>query len=66
MSRGPLTFRRADVTRAVLAVKAAGIPIARVEVDKTGKIVVVISEAPRLQTDLDQELAEFEARHGEG
>jgi hypothetical protein len=50
----------------VLAVKAAGIPIARVEVDKTGKIVVVISEAPRLQTDLDQELAEFEARHGEG
>jgi hypothetical protein len=44
MSRGPLTFRQADVTRALRAVKDAGVEVARVEVDKTGKIVVVVGE----------------------
>jgi len=41
MSRGPLTFRQRDLTRAVKAVVVAGVEIARVEVDKTGKIVIV-------------------------
>jgi len=35
------TFRQSDVTRAVKAVVAAGVEVARVEVDKDGRIVVV-------------------------
>jgi len=54
MSRAPQSFKRRDVIRAVEAVKAAGISIARVEVDKDGKIVVVVGKP--LSTDpLDQD-----------
>ena len=41
MSRGPSTFRQQDVTRAVKAVTAAGVHIARIEIDKAGKIVII-------------------------
>ena len=37
MSRAPSTFRQQDVTRAVKAVAAAGLNIARIEIDKAGK-----------------------------
>jgi hypothetical protein len=35
------TFRQRDVTRAILAVKAAGMEIARIEIDKVGKICII-------------------------
>ena len=41
MSRTPSTFRQQDVTRAVKAVTAAGVGIARVEIDKAGKITII-------------------------
>jgi hypothetical protein len=44
MGRAPSTFRQQDVTRAVKAVTAAGVHIARVEIDKSGKIVIITAD----------------------
>ena len=40
MSRGPATFRQRDVTRALKAAKAAGYPVAKVEISRDGTIVM--------------------------
>jgi hypothetical protein len=49
MSRRPCVFRQRDVTRAVKAVAAAGVAVAKVEVDKDGKIVVVVGEPDKAE-----------------
>ena len=57
MARTPSTFRQADVTRAVKAVAAAGVGIARVEIDSSGKIVLVMvgsSESDPQPTNLPE------------
>ena len=41
MARALSPFRQQDVTRAVKAVAAAGVGIARVEIDKSGKITII-------------------------
>ena len=41
MARAPSNFRQQDVTRAVKGVTAAGVGIARVEIDKAGKITII-------------------------
>jgi hypothetical protein len=41
MARGPSTFKQQDLTRALRAAIAAGIMVQRVEIDKSGKIVLV-------------------------
>ena len=45
MARAPSTFRQQDVTRAVKAVAAARVHIARIEIDKAGKIVIITGDA---------------------
>lgn len=71
MTRGRAAFRQGDVTRALRGAMKAGIEVARVEIGTDGKIVVVPgkpvenSAAPS-DDDLDRELAEFEAEHGDG
>jgi hypothetical protein len=64
MSRVPFKFRQCDVTRAVRAVTAAGLKVAAVRVDPaTGTIEIATGDSPA-QDPLDEELTEFEARHG--
>jgi hypothetical protein len=46
MPRAPSSFRKQDVTRAVCAVLAAGERVQRVEIEKTGKIVIVTGDVP--------------------
>jgi hypothetical protein len=43
MSRGPQTFRQRDVSAAIKAAKVAGCEVARVEVDKNGRIIVILA-----------------------
>jgi hypothetical protein len=69
MTRRPATFRQCDVTKAVKAVAAAGVGIARIEIDKAGKITIIAATAPMIRPqddNLDTELQEWEARHGQG
>ncbi len=49
MARGPLSFRQRDLVRALRGAKAAGLEVSKVEIDKEGKIIVIIgrSDSPR-------------------
>ena len=44
MARAPAIFRQQDVTRAFRAAQAAGVKVARVEIDRDGKIVIVLAD----------------------
>jgi hypothetical protein len=54
MARAPSTFRQNDVTRAVKAVTAAGVHIARIEIAKDGRIVIITPFEPA-QTGAEEE-----------
>jgi hypothetical protein len=41
MSRGPQTFRQRDLKAAIRGVEAAGHTVARIEIGKDGKIVII-------------------------
>jgi hypothetical protein len=42
MSRGPQSFKQADVTKALKAAEKAGFGVSRCEIDpRTGKIVII-------------------------
>lgn len=47
MARGRCTFRQQDATRAARAALAAGLEVQRIEIDRDGKIVVVVTKGER-------------------
>jgi predicted kinase len=60
--RGRSTFRKGDIRKAVEAVaKATGTPVARVEIDADGKVVVIVSN-PADGTDNSKN--EWDAKYG--
>jgi hypothetical protein len=60
MGHGPCTFRESDLTRAVKAVKKAGVELVRIEIDKAGKIVLVIKgEAVHAEDDTPENLMDL-------
>ena len=65
MSRAPSTFRQSDITRAIRAARKAGVENVRDEIAKDGRIVIVTGGAQPVQDDLDRELEQFRARHGQ-
>jgi hypothetical protein len=60
--RGRSTFRKRDLQTALNAARKAGLAIVRFEIDRDGRIVIVVGKTDT-GTDLDRELAEFEAKH---
>ena len=65
---GQRSTRPRGVTRIVKALTAAGVGIARIEIDKDGKVAIITATRAETgpQDDLDRELEQWEARHGQG
>jgi hypothetical protein len=63
MARAACTFRQADVTRAIRAIEAAGQKVRKVEVDKDGKVVIVIAQEDD-DAAVDSERNEWDAEYG--
>jgi hypothetical protein len=53
--RRPSKFTKSDVTRAVRAVCGAGLPVARVEINRDGMIVVIPAN-PKQESSINTEL----------
>jgi hypothetical protein len=70
MSRSAQTFTQSNLTKAIKAAVKAGVKVQRAEVRADGSIVLDFNGPPIAMSgtvdDLDRELSEFEARHGEG
>ena len=64
MGHGPCTFKKRDVKAALKAAREAGIEVARVEIGKDGKIVIVAGkpgESNSSDNPWDQAVADLEA-----
>jgi hypothetical protein len=55
MSRGPQSFRQTDVTKAIRAAMQAGLPVARVEVSRDGRIIVIAGKPEQAQNSKAEE-----------
>jgi hypothetical protein len=51
MGRGPATFKKEDLKRALSATKEAGFEVQRIEIDKAGNIVMVTAQAAAVGGD---------------
>jgi hypothetical protein len=61
VSRGPAPFTQRNATRLMRAVIAAGLSVAKVEVDNAGKIVVIVGDTAK--TDANNPLDQWMADH---
>ena len=67
MAKAAAPFTQSDVTRAVKGAKAAGESVARIKILKDGSIEIDIGKPTEPAVDdLDKELQDFAARHGQG
>ena len=64
MSRG-VSFRQRDVTAAVKAVEAAGREVRFIEIERDGRIRIVVVTSSEPVEERHADLEEFEARHGQ-
>lgn len=64
----PATFRQRDVSRAIRAVLATGVGVARVDIGADGKISIhtgsPVSARQAEEDELDRELEEWKKKHG--
>jgi hypothetical protein len=51
MGRAPSAFKQGDVTKVLRAAKAAGLPVYKFEIDRSGRIVVTTAKADDTATD---------------
>ena len=49
MSKGLQIFKETDLLRAIKTFQKPGLPVARAEIDRDGKIVVVVGEGKTVQ-----------------
>jgi hypothetical protein len=49
MPKGLQIFKQTDLLRAIKTFQKAGLPVARAEIDRDGKIVVVVGEGKTIQ-----------------
>jgi hypothetical protein len=63
MSRGRQPFRQTDVVKAIRAAAQAGLPVARFEIDRDGKIIVI---AGRPEQDDASPLEQWRRERGQG
>jgi hypothetical protein len=61
VSRRPSKFRQTDLTRALKGARAAGVEIARVEIDNDGRIIVVAALPTDETGDVRRERNEWDA-----
>lgn len=69
MSRRSAPCTQADLTRLIKAALAAGVGVERiagVKLTRDGAVLLFGDKPAEMTNDLDRELAEFEARHGQG
>jgi hypothetical protein len=53
MPRSLRTFRQTDLTRAIKGARNAGVNVARAEIARDGRIVIVIGESGEVNTEID-------------
>lgn len=51
MARGPCKLKKADITRAISAARNSGLEIARVEIDISGRIVIVAGKPVEIENE---------------
>ena len=70
MSRSTSTFRQSDLTRAIRGVRNAGGDVARAEIAKDGRIIIVVGEASNVSSSAeltpDDELERWRTKKNAG